>query len=46
MSQKISQQSLHNRFEHLVKVISSERFLQMRGLKQRPAFLHLRVPRQ
>lgn len=32
MSQKISQQSLHNRFEHLVKVISSERFLQMRGL--------------
>lgn len=32
MSQKISQQSLPNRFEHLVKVISSERFLQMRGL--------------
>lgn len=32
MSQKISQQSLHNRFEHLIKVISSERFLQMRGL--------------
>lgn len=32
MSQKISQQSLHNRFEHLVKVISSERFVQMRGL--------------
>lgn len=32
MSQKISQQSLHNRFEHLVKVISSERFLQMRSL--------------
>jgi hypothetical protein len=32
MSQKVSQQSLHNRFEHLVKVISSERFLQMRGL--------------
>lgn len=32
MSQKISQQSLANRFEHLVKVISSERFLQMRGL--------------
>lgn len=32
MSQKISQQPLHNRFEHLVKVISSERFLQMRGL--------------
>lgn len=32
MSEKISQQSLHNRFEHLIKVFSSERFLQMRGL--------------
>lgn len=32
MSQKISQQPLANRFEHLVGVISSERFLQMRGL--------------
>ncbi len=32
MSQKISQQPLANRFEHLLKVISSERFLQMRGL--------------
>ncbi|MGT2469628.1 DUF1788 domain-containing protein [Paraburkholderia terrae] len=32
MSQKISQQSLATRFEHLVNVISSPRFLQMRGL--------------
>jgi len=32
MSQKISQQPLANRFEHLVTVIGSERFLQMRGL--------------
>lgn len=32
MSQKISQQPLANRFEHLVSVIGSERFLQMRGL--------------
>lgn len=32
MSQKISQQSLSNRFDHLLRVISSERFLQMRGL--------------
>lgn len=32
MNQKISQQPLANRFEHLIKVIGSERFLQMRGL--------------
>ena len=32
MSQKISQQPLASRFEHLVKVISGERFLQMKGL--------------
>ena len=32
MSQKISQQPLANRFEHLVSVIRGERFLQMRGL--------------
>jgi hypothetical protein len=32
MSQKMSQQPLANRFEHLVNVIGSERFLQMRGL--------------
>lgn len=32
MSQKISQQPLAIRFEHLVNVISGERFLQMRGL--------------
>lgn len=33
MSQKkISQQPLANRFEHLVNVISSQRFLEMRGL--------------
>lgn len=32
MSQKISQQPLSNRFEHLLSVIGSERFLQMRGL--------------
>lgn len=32
MSQKISQQPLANRFEHLVGVIRGERFLQMRGL--------------
>lgn len=32
MTQKISQQPLANRFEHLINVISGERFLQMRGL--------------
>ncbi len=32
MSPKISQQPLAARFEHLVKVISSQRFLQMQGL--------------
>ena len=32
MSQKISQQPLANLFEHLINVISGERFLQMRGL--------------
>lgn len=32
MSQKISQQSLASRFEHLVNVISNPRFLEMRGL--------------
>lgn len=32
MSQKISQQPLAARFEHLVSVISSPRFLEMRGL--------------
>jgi hypothetical protein len=32
MNQKISQQALFNRFEHLVEVVGSERFLQMRGL--------------
>lgn len=32
MSQKISQQPLSDRFEHLVSVISSPRFLEMRGL--------------
>ena len=32
MSQKISQQPLSARFEHLVSVISSQRFLKMRGL--------------
>lgn len=32
MNQKISQQPLAARFEHLVNVISSPRFLQMRGL--------------
>jgi hypothetical protein len=32
MNQKISQQPLADRFEHLIKVIGSERFLQMRGL--------------
>ena len=32
MSQKISQQPLASRFEHLVKVIGGERFLQMKGL--------------
>lgn len=32
MSQKISQQPLVARFEHLVNVISSPRFLEMRGL--------------
>lgn len=32
MSRKISQQSLSTRFEHLVNVISSPRFLGMRGL--------------
>lgn len=32
MIQKISQQPLANRFEHLIEVIGGERFLQMRGL--------------
>lgn len=32
MSQKISQQPLAARFEHLINVISSSRFLEMRGL--------------
>ncbi len=32
MSQKVSQQPLASRFEHLVKVIGGERFLQMKGL--------------
>ncbi|MEB0082322.1 DUF1788 domain-containing protein [Glaciimonas sp. Gout2] len=32
MSQKISQQTLAARFEHLINVISSPRFLEMRGL--------------
>ena len=32
MSEKISQQPLVNRFDHLVRVIGSERFLLMRGL--------------
>ena len=32
MNLKISQQPLANRFEHLIQVIGSERFLQMRGL--------------
>lgn len=32
MSQRISQQPLSVRFEHLVNVISSQRFLEMRGL--------------
>jgi hypothetical protein len=32
MSQKISQQPLAARFEHLINVISSQRFLEMRGL--------------
>ena len=32
MSEKISQQPLANRFDHLVRVIGSERFLLMRGL--------------
>jgi hypothetical protein len=32
MNQKISQQPLASRFEHLVKVIGGERFLQMKGL--------------
>lgn len=32
MSQKISQQPLAARFEHLINVISSARFLEMRGL--------------
>lgn len=32
MNHKISQQPLANRFEHLIQVIGSERFLQMRGL--------------
>ena len=32
MSQKISQQPLASRFEHLLKVIGGERFLQMKGL--------------
>jgi hypothetical protein len=32
MSQKISQQPISNRFDHLLEVIGGERFLQMRGL--------------
>ena len=32
MSEKVSQQPLVNRFDHLVRVIGSERFLLMRGL--------------
>lgn len=32
MSHKISEQSLAQRFDHLLKVISSQRFLQMKGL--------------
>lgn len=32
MSQKISQQPLASRFEHLIRVIGGERFLQMKGL--------------
>ncbi|MBA5607367.1 DUF1788 domain-containing protein [Duganella sp. FT3S] len=32
MNQKISQQPLASRFEHLIQVIGSDRFLQMRGL--------------
>lgn len=32
MNQKISQQPLANRFEHLIQVLGSDRFLQMRGL--------------
>lgn len=32
MNHKISQQPLANRFDHLIQVIGSERFLQMRGL--------------
>ena len=32
MNQKINQQPLASRFEHLVKVIGGERFLQMKGL--------------
>jgi len=32
MNQKISQQPLPNRFEHLIEVIGGERFLLMRGL--------------
>lgn len=32
MNRKIGQHSLAERFEHLLKVISSERFLQMKGL--------------
>ena len=32
MSEKVSQQPLANRFDHLVRVIGSERFLLMRGL--------------
>ena len=32
MSEKLSQQPLANRFDHLVRVIGSERFLLMRGL--------------
>ena len=38
MSQNISQQPLANRFEHLVNVIGSERFLQMRGLNNDLSF--------
>jgi hypothetical protein len=32
MSRKISQQPLAARFEHLLGVISSQRFLEMKGL--------------
>lgn len=32
MSQKLSQQSLHERFTHLLSVMSGQRFLEMKGL--------------